>query len=193
MFFYFFHVILRNVVHLGPVFRLADRKVVLGAVPSALGAVAPRLAATFVAFDEGTPQYSGQVWQTPQERFLSSPQSFGGFRYHVDLTSYITGQNLAEFHSFVNPFFRIIKGLHNISDRRETTEIQECFCWGIAISLVGPLTRNRKRTHRSSLKEQGIDSANSTGFKNRKTMTAQRMKGMGYLSVSQRGAAMMCI
>ncbi|EFK11779.1 conserved hypothetical protein [delta proteobacterium NaphS2] len=59
--------------------------------------------------------------------------------------------------------------------------------------MVGPFIRNCKSTHRSSLKEEGIDSGDSTGFKDRKTLTAQGVKWVGNLGVSQKGAATMCI
>ena len=194
MLFHFFQIILRNIVHLGPLSRFADRQIVFGAVPPALGATASRFAATLVTLDEGTPQYGGQVGQTPQERFLSSPQCVGRFFRHACYpTSYRTGLILSKLFSLVNSFFSIIKGLYKIFYCLEAIEIQERRYRGITISLIGPLVRNRKGAHGSSLKEQGIDSRDSTGFKDRKTLAAQRVKGMGNLRPSQRTAAMMCI
>ena len=192
MLLHFFQIILRNIVHLGPLSRFADRKVVLGAMATALGTAAPRLSTTLVALDEGASQYSGQVGQAPQERFLSSPESVGRFVWHVYQTSYRTGLILAASRSLVNSFFRIIKGADKISQSRERTEIQKGAFARFNISLVGPLLRNRKGAHRSSLEEQGIDSRYPTGLEDRKTLTAQRVKGMRDLRPSQRGAAMMC-
>jgi hypothetical protein len=58
--------------------------------------------------------------------------------------------------------------------------------------LVGPLLRNCKGAHRSSLEDQGINSRYLPSFKDRKTLPTKRMKGMCDLRPSQRGIAMMC-
>lgn len=192
MLLYFFQIMLRNIVHLGPLSRFADRKVELGAMAAALGAAASRLSAPLVALDEGASQHGGQVGQAPQERFLSSPESVCRFVWHVCPTSYRTGLILTEFRSLVNSFFRIIKGADKISQGRERTEIQKGAFPRFNISLIGPLLRNRKGAHRSSLEEQSIDSRYPTGLEDRKTLTAQRVKGMRDLRPSQRGAATMC-
>jgi len=82
---------------------------------AALGAAAARLATTLVAFDEGTPEYGGQVGQAPHERFLFSPQSMCRFVWHVFPTSYITGRILVASNSLVNLFFLIIKEADKIT------------------------------------------------------------------------------
>jgi hypothetical protein len=125
MLFHFFQIILRNIVHFGSLFRLADGQIIFGAVAPTLGAAASRLAATLVTLDEGTPQYGGQVGQASQERFLSSLQRVDRFVSHADPTSYRTGRILIKSCSLVNPFFCIIKGLDKISHGREATEIQK--------------------------------------------------------------------
>jgi len=189
---YFFQIVLRNIVHLGPLSRFADRKVVLGTMAAALGAAASGLSTTLVALDEGAPQYSGQVGEAPNERFLSSAEDVCRFVSHVHPTSYKTGRNLAESYSLVNPFFYIIKGADKISQGTEAPEIQKGAFLGLLISLVGPLPWNCKGAHRSSLEEQGIDSRYSAGLEYRKTLATQRVKGMSDLRPSQRGTAMMC-
>jgi hypothetical protein len=103
---------------------------------------------------------------------LPSLQRVGRFLSHVDPTSHKTGQILTKPCSLVNPFFCMIKGLDKISHSKEATEIQKRAYWRIPISLVGPLTGNRKSPHRSPLKDQGIDSRDPTGFKDGKTLTA---------------------
>lgn len=47
-------VALRNVIHLWPALVMTDGEVVLGAMASATGAFAARLAARYVALDKGT-------------------------------------------------------------------------------------------------------------------------------------------
>jgi len=79
MLFDFFQIILRDIVHLGPLSRLADREVVLGAMATALGAAAPGFSTTLVAFDEGAPEHGSQVGQASQELFLFSPESGSRF------------------------------------------------------------------------------------------------------------------
>ena len=192
MLLHLFQIIFRNIVHLGPLSRFADRKVVLGTMAAALGTAAPRLATTLVALDERASQYGSQVGQAPHERFLSSPESVCSFVWHVYPTSHITGRSLAEPSSLVNPFFYIIKGADKISQSREATEIQKSAFLGYPISLVSPLLRNRKGAHRRSLQEQGIDTRYPAGLEDRKTLAVQRVKGMRDLRPSQRGTAMMC-
>lgn len=192
MLLHFFQKLLRDIVHLGPLARFADREVVLGAMAAALGASAPGLSTTLVALDEGAPQYGGQVGQGPHERSLSSAERIGEFVGHVYQTSYKTGRSVTESRSLVNSFFRIIKGADKIPQGREATEIQKGAFLGFLISLVGPLPRNREGAHRSSLEDQGIASGYPTGLEDRKTLTAQRVKGMCNLCPSQRGPAMMC-
>ena len=192
MLFYLFQIIVRDIVHLGPLSRFADRKVVLGAMAAALGATAARFPTTLVALDDGATQYGGQVGQVPHERFLPSPQGSCRFVSHVHPTSYRTGLKLSESGSLVNSFFCIIKAVDKIFQSTEAIKIQEGIFLGFLRFLIGPLLRNRKGAHRGSKQDQGIDSRYPSRFQNSKTLSTKRMKGMGDLRPSQRCAAMMC-
>ena len=82
---------LRHVIHLRPQARIADRQVVLGAVPRAVGAFASRLAASFVALDERTTENRVEWGQLTQERTAAFPQYGGGLVLNFNQTTYTTG------------------------------------------------------------------------------------------------------
>jgi hypothetical protein len=48
----FFQIVLGDIIHLGPLSRFADRKIVLGAMATVLGAAASGLSTTLVALDK---------------------------------------------------------------------------------------------------------------------------------------------
>ena len=192
MLFHTFQILLRNIVHLGPLSRFADREVILGAVSSALGTSAPGLPTALVALDEGAPQHDGQVGQAPDERSLSSTQRVGNFVRHIYPTSYKTGRIVMESSSFVNSFFCMMKGVDKIFQSRKRGEIQKGDFPGFFSSLVGPLPGYRESSHRGSPKDQGIAPGYPADFEDGKTLTVQRVKGMRDFRPSQRCAAMMC-
>ena len=61
--------LLRYVIHLRPQTRVAHRKIVLGAMTGAVGALASRFATSFVALDEGTAEDRLERWQLAQENW----------------------------------------------------------------------------------------------------------------------------
>src|SRR5215813_3972617 len=70
--------LLRHIVHLWPQAGIADRQIILGAMTGALGALASRLAASFVAFDERTAKDGLERRQLAQECIAALPQSSSG-------------------------------------------------------------------------------------------------------------------
>ena len=91
------------VVHLRPRARIADREVVLGAVAGAVGTFAARLAAAFVALDEGTAQDSLERGQLVQERVAAFSQCGSGLVLNFQ-TTYTTGLLLKQLNTFFNLF-----------------------------------------------------------------------------------------
>jgi hypothetical protein len=66
---------LGDVIHLGSLAIVTEGEVVLGAMTGAGGAFASRLAAGFVALDEGAPQQTIEGWQLAQELAATPAQS----------------------------------------------------------------------------------------------------------------------
>ena len=97
--------LLRHIIHLWPQARVAHRKVVLGAMAGAVGAFAPRLATSFVAFDEGAAEDCFERGQLAQESFAAFSQCGSGRLLHSCQTTYITGLIVNHVFSFVNPIF----------------------------------------------------------------------------------------
>src|SRR6266849_7863260 len=65
--------LLRHIIHLRPQAGVADRQIVLGAMAGAVGAFASRLAASFVALDERTPEDRLERRQLAQESVAAFP------------------------------------------------------------------------------------------------------------------------
>jgi len=59
-------IVLGDVIHLRLAAIVTDRQVVLGPMTRTVGALASRLAAWFVALDEGAPQKTIEGWQVAQ-------------------------------------------------------------------------------------------------------------------------------
>src|SRR6516162_3204259 len=95
---------LRHVIHLGPQTGIADRQVVLGAVPRAVGAFASRLAASFVALDERTAEDRLEWRQLLQENLAAFPQSGGGLVLDFHQTTCLTGLIVKHSNTFFNLF-----------------------------------------------------------------------------------------
>src|SRR5208282_4391223 len=99
-------IVLGNVIHLRLPAIVTDREVVLGAMTGAASALASRLAAGLVAFDEGAPQKTIEGWQVAQELSASSTQGdrslFARLGAHECQTTYITDLLLIQFDSLVN-------------------------------------------------------------------------------------------
>ena len=60
-------------------------------------------------------------------------------------------------------------------------------------SIICPLPRNSKGPRRRTCQDESLDGTNAAGFKNSKSLTPERMKGMGDFSPSQILAVTMCI
>ena len=97
---------LGDVIHLRSLPIATEREVVLGPVTAAAGAFASRLAAGFVALDEGTAQQTIEGWQLAQQLSATSAQSnrrlSAQLRAHECQTIYITGLLIIPIDSFVN-------------------------------------------------------------------------------------------
>jgi hypothetical protein len=83
--------LLRDVIHLWPQARVADREIVLGAMAGAIGTFASRLAASFEALDEGTPEDRFERGQLSQESVAAFSQRGGGLSWYFHQTTYLTG------------------------------------------------------------------------------------------------------
>src|SRR5215469_18511813 len=83
--------LLRHIVHLRPQAGIADRQIILGAMTRAVGALASRLAATFVALDERAAMNRLERRQLAQECVAALPQGRGGVVLDFHRTTYITG------------------------------------------------------------------------------------------------------
>ena len=99
-------VVLGDVIHLWSPPVVTDRKVVLGAMTAAAGTFAARLAAWFVALDEGAAQQTIEWGQLAQELSATSAQSnrslFAQLGAHKCQATYITGLLVIAIDSFVN-------------------------------------------------------------------------------------------
>ena len=60
-------------------------------------------------------------------------------------------------------------------------------------SIICPLPGNSKGPRRRTCQDESLDGADTAGFKNSKSLTPKRMKGMGDFSPSQILAVIMCI
>ena len=60
-------------------------------------------------------------------------------------------------------------------------------------SMICPLPGNSKGPRRRTCQDESLDGTNAAGFKNSKSLTPERMKGMGDFSPSQILAVTMCI
>src|SRR6267378_4092890 len=96
--------LLRYVVHLRPQARVAHRKIVLGAMTGAVGALASWFATSFVALDERTAKDRLERWQLAQKCSAAFSQCGGGFVGHFCQTTCLTGLIVFGVNSCVNPF-----------------------------------------------------------------------------------------
>jgi len=96
--------LLRDVVHLRPQSRVADREIVLGAMAGAVGAFASRPATSFVAFDERTAEDRLERRQLAQESVAAFSQCGSGLVLNFHQTTYITGLILRQLNTFFNLF-----------------------------------------------------------------------------------------
>lgn len=103
-------VVLRNVIHLRAPLVMTDGEVVLGAMASATGAFAARLATGYVALDEGTTEQTIEWRYLAQQLAASSAQSrrrlFAQRSAHICQYTYITvlPTRFVKWNfSFVNP------------------------------------------------------------------------------------------
>src|SRR6266852_4486884 len=83
--------LLRHIIHLRPQAGVADRQIVLGAMAGAVGAFASRLAASFVALDERTPEDRLERRQLAKESVAAFPQGGSGLVLDFHQTTYTTG------------------------------------------------------------------------------------------------------
>src|SRR5215469_13437765 len=83
--------LLRHIVHLRPQAGIADRQIILGAMTGAVGALASRFAASFVAFDERTTKDRLERRQLAQERVAALPQGSSGVVFEIHRTTCKTG------------------------------------------------------------------------------------------------------
>ena len=60
-------------------------------------------------------------------------------------------------------------------------------------SIIGPLPGNSKGPRRRTRQDESLDGTNAAGFKNSKSLSPERMKGMGDFSPSQILAVKRCI
>lgn len=60
-------------------------------------------------------------------------------------------------------------------------------------STICPLPGNSKGPRRRTCQDKSLDGTNAAGFKNSKSLTPERMKGMGDFSPTQFLAVTMCI
>ena len=93
-----------HVIHLRPQARVADRKIVIGAMAGTVGAFASRLATSFVALDQGAAEDRFQRRQLAQESVATLPQCSGGLVLNFHQTTYITGLIVIEVNTFFNLF-----------------------------------------------------------------------------------------
>src|SRR5215471_17718328 len=83
--------LLRHVVHLRSQAGIADRQIILGAMTWAVGTLASRLAASFVALDERAAQDRLERRQLAQECVAALPQGSGGVLPDLHRTTFQIG------------------------------------------------------------------------------------------------------
>src|SRR6516165_5227177 len=93
--------LLRHIVHLRPQAGIADRQVILGAMTGAVGTLASRLAASFVALDERAAQDRLERRQLAQEGVAAFSQDGGALVPDFHRTTYTTGLILQQTNTFV--------------------------------------------------------------------------------------------
>src|SRR6516225_6658702 len=88
--------LLGHIVHLRPQAWIADRQIILGAMTGAVGALASRLAASFVALDERAAKDRLERRELAQECVAAFPQCGSGLVLDCHLTTYRTTYIIAD-------------------------------------------------------------------------------------------------
>src|SRR5215472_649629 len=96
--------LLRHIGHLRPQAGIADRQIILGAMTGAVGALASRLAAAFVAFDERTAKDHMEWRQLEQECVAALAQGSRSVGLVFHRTTYKSGLILQQRNTFFNLF-----------------------------------------------------------------------------------------
>src|SRR6516164_9414177 len=96
--------LLRHIIHLRPQAGIADRQIILGAMTGTVGALASRLAASFVALDERPAQDRLEWRQLAQESVAAFSQGGGSLVLNFHRTTYTTGLILSPRNTFFNLF-----------------------------------------------------------------------------------------